>query len=373
VRWNGVDLPTRYVSGTRLAADVPAGQLATPGTAQITVATEGGGVSAPATLQVRPVPAATLTSRRVLALRVRELVYSPHTGRLYATVPPDAAQHANRLVAIDPASGTVTASVFVGSDPVALAVSDDGRVLWVGVNAANAVVRVDAASLTPGQQFPLDGFDAEEIEVMPGRPGTVAVSLAAYCCSPRHKWVAVYDDGARRTETTPGSGVTSNNSIEFSEDGAALYGYDNETTDVGFSVMSVTGSGVQLTRTVGGLITSFHTRIHYGAGRVYAHTGEVIDAARAVRVGVVAGGVSPNRVAAAVSPALGRGFYLDHFGRVDVFDLNDLGLLGSVEVGAFSTDPPGQHRTRLVLWGTDGLAFADVGSVYILRTPIAGA
>ena len=43
---------------------------------------------------------------------------------------------------IDPLSGTITASVFVGSEPGNIALSDDGRYLYVGLNGANAVRRV---------------------------------------------------------------------------------------------------------------------------------------------------------------------------------------------------------------------------------------
>ena len=57
VRWNGADRPTTWVSPTRLTAQLTAADVASPGTAQVTVFTSpsGGGLSAPATATV-PAP-----------------------------------------------------------------------------------------------------------------------------------------------------------------------------------------------------------------------------------------------------------------------------------------------------------------------------
>jgi len=54
VRWNGTDRPTQYVSPTQLKADIAAADVATPGTAAVTVFNipPGGGVSNPVTFTI---------------------------------------------------------------------------------------------------------------------------------------------------------------------------------------------------------------------------------------------------------------------------------------------------------------------------------
>ncbi len=65
VRWNGSDRPTTFVHGSELRATIPAADVATPGTAEVTVLNQGpnaGGESAPALFHIyssHPVPTLT--------------------------------------------------------------------------------------------------------------------------------------------------------------------------------------------------------------------------------------------------------------------------------------------------------------------------
>lgn len=372
VRWNGVARPTQYISGARVAATISAGDVASAGAVQITVhnPSPGGGTSGTETLHVRTVPAATVTSTRTVDLPARDVVYDPHSAKLYASIGGSSPQHPNSVVAIDPATGAVTGSVFVGSEPGALAISDDGRSLHVALDGAGDVRQVALPSLTAGLQFSLNGARVEEMEAMPGHPGTVAIALMNPASSPRHVGVAIYDDGIRRPNATPGH--TGSNSIEFGEDAEVIYGYNNESTDFGFRTLRVASSGVQEARSVGGLIGSFYTRIHYASGRVYARTGEVVDASRSLRLGVMGGGTSFTRMTVVVSPALGRAYFLTENSGIEVFDLNTFASLGSLQVTTPANHHPANRRVRLVLWGTDGLAYADETKVVIIRSPLTG-
>ncbi len=356
VRWNGAERPTTFISESRLAASITSGDVASPGTAQVTVGTPapGGGTSLAVAVQIRAVPAATVTSEREVAIAARDLVWSAATGRLYASVPASVPTYGNSVVAIDPATGNVTGSVFVGSEPGAMAVSGSGDVLYVALTGSGSIRRVALATLTAGLEFPV-GDGAEEIAVMPGRPGTVAVSLQDTRISPRHKGVCIYDDGVRRARCTQGH--TGSNSIEFGEDGSVLYGYNNETTEFGFRTLSVSADGLRETRVSDGLVGGFGVRIHYASGRVYAHDGAVLDAARHVRVGTIGGGWP------VPDPALGRVFVLNGSGNVDVYDMNHLTSIGSISLGSFGVG--------LVRWGSDGLAYRDGDGIHIVRAPLA--
>src|SRR3569832_975344 len=68
---------------------------------------------------------------RRISLTTNDLVYSSSTGRIYASVPSRVGSSGNSLQAIDPTTGLVSSSTFVGSEPNKLAISDDGHSLYV--------------------------------------------------------------------------------------------------------------------------------------------------------------------------------------------------------------------------------------------------
>src|SRR5438309_319544 len=129
---------------------------------------------------------------RQLSLPANDLVYDPGTHGIYATVPSSGGAIGNSVTAIDPETGQIGPSVFIGSEPGRLALSDDGQYLYVGLNGAAAVRRFDLTSQTAGPQFslglsPITGpLLPGEIAVAPGHPETIAVALG-------NGGVAIYD------------------------------------------------------------------------------------------------------------------------------------------------------------------------------------
>src|SRR5207253_2244655 len=100
-------------------------------------------------------PAAARADVRSIALPTNDLVYDQRTQKLYASVPSSAGAMGNSVAMIDPVSGKVGPFTFVGSEPGKLALSDDGKYLYVGLNGAAAVRRVDLAQQQPDLQFSL--------------------------------------------------------------------------------------------------------------------------------------------------------------------------------------------------------------------------
>jgi hypothetical protein len=81
VKWNATSLPTAFVSNSQLTATVPAGDVATPGTASVTVTTPGprGGTSNAMFFTVSPVTTPSFTNYDVANVPMAEtnLVESP--------------------------------------------------------------------------------------------------------------------------------------------------------------------------------------------------------------------------------------------------------------------------------------------------------
>lgn len=202
-------------------------------------------------------------------------------GRLYVTVRSDSPTHANELVTLDPSTATVVSSVFIGSDPSSLALSDDHSTLWVALDGSYEIRRVDLTTPdpTPGANYALPPGDwgepavAGPMVVLAGTTGTVAVSLHQWGLSPSFQGVAVLDDGVPRPVQTPGHTGASRLT-----GGPAdwIFGFNDEHTGFGFYALHVLQDGPTQTEHEG-LVSGFNTDIIHADGRVYATNGAVID------------------------------------------------------------------------------------------------
>lgn len=370
VRWNGVERTTRYISATRLAVGVTPADVASPRTVSVSVHTPGGGTSAAAQITVRTHMMATITSVRSLDLPARDIVYDAGRDRIYASIDSSGGTRANTVVAIDPTTGTVTASVAVGTQPGALALSDDGGTLWVAVDGTAQVRRVVLPSFTVGTTFSIGNpgtVEVGDMEVMPGRAGTLAVSLRSTCCTPRYEGLAIYDIGVRRPRMDDGH--TGPNTIAWDESGSVVYGLSNEN-NASFYTWRVQSDGVVKARETEYLLNGGYDRMQYAGGRAYSFGRDVADAGRHVAVGQFTGVGTPSSMALDV--ATGRVFYVDTSARtLRVYDMYTFHLLSSVSLSVGASQHPALTTERLVRWGTDGLALSDGERIHLLRTTIA--
>ena len=310
---------------------------------------------------------------RLTFLKTNDIVYDPVSQRIYASVPSTWFQYPNSVVAIDPLTGNVVSTpLFVGPEPGKLAISDDGQFLYVAIGGGGAIARVTVAAWTAEMPVVLGSdsffgpYMAEDIEVQPGHPNVIAVSLMYSGLSPRHAGVAIYDDGVRRAVMTPGH--TGSNVIEFSrDDPSRLYGYNNETTDFGFRRMRVGDDGVTTEDATGGLIDGFSVDIELHGGRIYATSGRVIDPEALVIVGTYAIPSPPGAQLVEVDDDAGVAYFLSG-NQLLSFDRDSLAPVAE----PFPIVPLMGTPSRLIKWGTDGLAFrSDQNELHFLRPPFS--
>jgi hypothetical protein len=343
-------------------ATIPAGDIAVPGQASIRVTTPGFPETASQILTIYSIPSATVTSVKSVDLPANWLAVDPVSGRLFATVPGPVATYGNTVAEIDPAAGSIVTSVFVGSEPGVAEVSDDGQYLYVGLDGAQSVRRVTLTDLTPGLQFSLGSFQAEELHVMPGRSQTVAVSRRNPNSSPSNTGLVIYDDGVARSLMGPGH--TGSNTFGWTQDGSDIYGYNFETTEFGLRRVHVGPEGATEVWVKSGLIDGFYNRMQVVGDQIYGGIGVVVDGDLRERLGScgLAGWLAVDRY-------LGRAFY--QWGdKIFVCELATYQLLGILTIpGAVA--PASVARLNLVRWGTDGLAFSDGQKIYLVRTPLA--
>lgn len=368
VLWNGSARLTTFVSATQLTADIPASDLASTTRAVVTVENPapGGGTSGPLGFTVGS-PGSTnpaITSQTTLAIPTRDLLPDTIGGRLYASVPSTGGGYANMIVAIDPATGTVVNSVAAGSEPGELAISGDRQFLYVGLDGAPVIRRFQLPSLTRDLeiQLPRDNYlgslYAEDIEVQPGAPHTIAVSLRNQGYSPRHAGVAIVDDSIVRPLRSQGH--TGSNVIEFSSTPGVLFGHNNETTEFGFRRLAISAAGVSEIANTWGIVQSFGLDFVYMGGRAFFTNGLIVEPESRTPLGSCNGNgpVRPD-------PAAGRVYIINRA----TSELLACNVATYATVGALVV-PSGVGADDLVRWAADGVAYRTASDIVILRTTL---
>ena len=211
-----------------------------------------------------------------LGLHANALVADPVRGKLYAVIGKDDVLHPNELLVIDPEHASIEASVAIGSNPDALALSDDATRLWVGLHGSFSVREVDltASPPAPGNEYPVPPLSFENqsvyagsLVVLPGSTESIAISLRCEGCSAE---VAVMDAGTPRAKRTD----------EFSKltpgPTGYVFAYNDLSTGYDFATLALDASGPTATA-IEGLIDGFGTDITYDAGYVFASSGQVLD------------------------------------------------------------------------------------------------
>jgi uncharacterized repeat protein (TIGR01451 family) len=292
---------------------------------------------------------------REVSLAAKDLVWDRASGRIYATVGPGS------VVPVEPATGAVGRAIEVGKDAGKLALTDDGRYLYVALGGETAVRRVDLRTGQAGLRINLGGeLYAEDIEAVPGMPEAVVVSRKRPRLSPRHEGVVLFYNGILRQ----GHGrVAGSTVLAVSDSAARLYGYTGETTEFAFRRMAVDRRGVMDLSSLPELISGFNPDLKCEGGRVFVSHGPVVDPEAGKGIGHLPGGsMAPDARA-------GRVFVLrqeENRWRILAFDWTTLQQVGALEVPGVSGG-----ASSLIRWGEDGLAFrTGGGQVFLIRSSL---
>ena len=213
-------------------------------------------------------------------ITANDLVYDAITNKIYASIPSSNGSNGNSIGVINPSTRVLENTIFMGSEPSVLAISDNGQYIYSGFSGTSTVRRFNIASQTAGIQYSLGSdtwsgsYYVEDIEVMPGYPETIAVSRRNVGYSPRHEGVAIYDDNIMRPTTTPDH--SGSNKIEFTSQNS-LIGYNNESTEYGIRRLSVNSAGVTNVSVTQSVLSNFYLDFIYHDNRMYATDGKVVD------------------------------------------------------------------------------------------------
>jgi hypothetical protein len=293
---------------------------------------------------------------RRINLTTNDLVYSSSAGRIYASVPSTVGGSGNSLKAIDPTTGLITSTTFVGSEPNKLTISDDGQSIYVSLNGSFAIRRFDTLTNTPGLQFVVgqdqnfNRFGVNDFAVAPGNPNVIAVART------QQAGVAIFDNGVPRTNTGP----TGTDFLTYSAIASKLY----STSFNGLSTMTIDATGVSANSTAA---VAANARIRFDGGKLYTSTGQVINPDSNTLLGTF---FNVNTQAFVPDSAAGRAYYLTSGPgasfTIKAFDINTFIQLGALVIDGVSGTP-----TSLLRWGPNGLAFrTNNNQLFIIQTSL---
>jgi sugar lactone lactonase YvrE len=335
----------------------------------------------------KPDPVALNNSPRVIPLATTHIIYDAGRRLIYAGVPGTAGNIGNSITILDPFQGSVSDSIWVGSEPGAMALSTDGTWLYTGIDAASSIRRVHLPSKRPEGSFRLRAVDmslnptgftrAEEIAALPDSPGSVLVGLAAIPneLDVGSDGVRVYDYGIQRPLSVPGEFVGGARFSQLSEDGGTAYAIEPSSNSQGFVTMRINQSGVQTVSEVFGIAGGRHLKCQ--SGLCFTEGGLIVDAKTSSLLGHFAfdfsniNFVAPNQVA----PDVANGVvyfvctsYSNNQVSVSAYSLKTHAVIKTFVVpGAMGV------AKDLIIWGGNQLAFNTPTQIVLLPTALLTA
>jgi hypothetical protein len=222
-----------------------------------------------------PVTASSTPDGQVLEVGLvhNELVYDSLRNKYYASVPGSVMGVGNSIASIDPATGQVTHSAAIGSEPGMLAISADGSALYAGLNGSGELLKLALPSMAeqgrlrfPSVQF-FGHQVAKAIAVSPIDPGVIAVSMksAAFGNAP----VVLARDMVMQPQTIPPSSQ-GNNLLAFDAAGTTLYGLNTDDTNRNLRRIQVLADGLVEQKSVTALDDFLVRNLGFANNRVIA-------------------------------------------------------------------------------------------------------
>jgi hypothetical protein len=304
-----------------------------------------------------PTPPYVPTFIRRLDLPANDLVYSEATQSLYVTLPSSVGASGNSITKINPTTGVIGPSVFIGSEPNKMTISNDGQTIWTFLSGASATRGFDVLTQTAGVQFTTGANPPLDMDVVPGSPHALALSRF-------NNGFAIFDDGVQRPNAIANPLSAQ---IEFGADPSTLYGPGKDLTKY-----VVNASGITQSSMLEGFWPN-PNKVKFSDGLLFSNLGTVADPETGLWKGTFKGTNFQSTLA--VDAANHRVFFATSSGQEIVitgFDSNTFLPVGSITLPGTAATP-----ISLVRWGTNGLALntagqfaSPPGQFYIFQTEL---
>lgn len=223
-----------------------------------------------------PTPVPTVDSSGVIRLHVPAtgIVYDPKRNLIWASIDSTGGSIGNSLIAVDPATGRITTAIYLGSDPGALAISDDHERVFATMRGAPLIVPVNLSTRRTESPYPVvlppqySGHRLHlpfSIAAIPGEPQAVVAASTAYFSSDSAQLIAAYDPSGPRSQALSGffNGVINGDAPNsfFAYNGEEVYRLTTDPDGVGLDKRFITPS------------FSFGSPLAYAEGYLYDANG----------------------------------------------------------------------------------------------------
>lgn len=357
---NGVSVPVKSQNNTGITFTVDPSILGAMGEFPVQV--------------VNPMPGGSsnmvkLTTHRLLNLTSTNIVYETNSKLLYAAIPATSSSNPNTILPVDPGTGAYGTPIPVGKNPTRLALSDDGRYLYVSFystfNTTGQLQRIDLKAGSVDRTFTLPGSSTGilDMHAVPGSPQLLVASLLRNA-SPSENGVALFNDSGvvQYIANDYPSNYTLDNFAFTSEQ--TYYGYPFGSSF--FNSASVSDSGISpLSRggfsccdqATGSIVVSDGTLLYTNSGQIWDPKAQKVlgryDSRLFYETGIVADSTAKRTFILKSSYQPDNGF---SYPAILSYDPSTI-KLADVIYFDLPTSP-----LSLVRWGSDGFAFLSGNS-----------
>lgn len=211
-------------------------------------------------------------SLNLVKIPINDVLFEPVSGELVVAVSANAnAGVANHILRIDPASGLITRSILMPSEPKKLALSDDGSTAYAlpPLNTSAMRVNLDTGQLEASISFSVGSgtISATDLKVLPGTIDSILIATGSY-------GARVFDNGVPRPQT---SGTTGS-FVELLPAPDLAFSFNTQHTGFDSAKLQITSAGVQTVVKSGGLFSGFQTRIKSDGYFIYGTDGKGVRA-----------------------------------------------------------------------------------------------
>jgi hypothetical protein len=289
------DLPTTFITSTTATAQFPASELA--GVAEIPVMIRNA-----QSMPSNPVP--YYVGINIYDDEAADVAWDSQQNVLYVSKPSTSSGYPDTVMAFIPQQLTDGAAVWIyqfptNSNPDRLALSPDGKYLYVGLDGAGLVQQLVLSGIAPPTagntvsigSDPTSGlYYAMDLQISPLDFNTIAVArgipLVSKPATVAQGGVAIYDGTTQRPNiVTPASLPIPPllDTIQWSVDGNTIYAVNNENASGDLYELAVSANGVTLASADDhpGLFTIPNPYIHLDpqVGLIYGDDGMIVDPA----------------------------------------------------------------------------------------------
>jgi hypothetical protein len=300
---------------------------------------------------------------RAVGVPVNDVVYDPIRDVLYASIPSTAgAPYGNSIATIDPATGNVLDSIFVGSEPNALAISDDASRVYVSVDGVRSVRWWQPADDQLGALRPLvsqfgSPAVAYDLAVPPGRPNVVVVSVDEVASTANGDLEVFTDTGSMRAVGT----FDDANFIGFIN-ATTMLSFDDSNTGFRGKVWQLDDLTLTSVHSKGPVVNNFDVEAEMGSdGLMYFTDGTVLEGSMLNPVGTYTTGLSRPDVLVQPVPALELTYFVgpptstSSTTTLKAFSSQNFLQIDSVNLPIIGSTA--EDRGEFIIAGQDRLAF----------------